>query len=147
MLQLKKIVLLLFIPMLCITTNLRAGELHIGTATADITPKLPVALGGQFNMRIAHTAAAPLAANVVALESREGDRSLEQAIMVSCDLVGIPEILLKMVRDEVHQQMPEIDVTKIFLNAIHTHTGPVLLGDNETSILASGTCRSTETIW
>jgi hypothetical protein len=46
--------------------------------------------------------------------------------MVSCDVVEIPEELLKMVRDEVHKLVPEIDVNKIFLTAIHTHTGPVL---------------------
>ena len=52
--------------------NLRAAELRIGTATADITPALPAALSGQFELRIAHTAATPLTANVVALESKPG---------------------------------------------------------------------------
>ena len=36
-----------------------------------------------------------------------------------------------MVRDEVHKQIPELDVKKIFLNAIHTHTAPVLENDLE----------------
>jgi hypothetical protein len=46
--------------------------------------------------------------------------------MVSCDVVEIPEQLLLMVRDEVHKIIPEIDERKIFMNAIHTHTAPVL---------------------
>ena len=128
-----KIVLLLFFTTLCITANSQAGELNIGTATADISPSLPVALSGQFNLRIARTAETPLTANVVALESRDGNRSLDVAIMVSCDLVGIPDKLLKMVRDEVHKQIPELDARKIFLNAIHTHTAPVLENGLESS--------------
>ena len=118
--------LVLFLTMLCFAANLRAQEMHIGTAIADITPKLPVALMGQFNLRIADTIETPLTANVIALESRDGSRSLDVAIMVSCDVVEIPEMLLNMVRDEVNKQIPEIDAKKIFLTAIHTHTAPVL---------------------
>jgi hypothetical protein len=122
----KETVFLIFLAILCITVNLKAQELSIGTSTTDITPTLPVALMGQFHLRIAKTVETPLTANVVALESRDGNRSLDAAIMVSCDLIFIPDKLLKMVRDEVHKQIPELDVTKIFLNAIHTHTAPVL---------------------
>ena len=118
--------LVLFITLLCFAAILSAQEMHIGTATADITPKLPVALMGQFNLRIADTIETPLTANVIALESREGNRSLDIAIMVSCDVVEIPEMLLKMVRAEVNKKIPEIDAKKIFMTAIHTHTAPVL---------------------
>jgi hypothetical protein len=113
--------------------NLSASELQIGTATADITPALPVALDGQFNMRIARKIATPLTANVVALESRDGNKSLDMAIMVSCDLVGIPKEVLGMVRGEVHQRLPSLDVQKIFLSAIHTHTAPVMENTEEMS--------------
>jgi hypothetical protein len=122
----KKITICLFLISMSCIINLHASELHIGTATADITPKLPVALMGQFNLRIADTVETPLTANVIALESRDGTRSIDIAIMVSCDVVEIPEMLLKMVRDEVNKQIPEIDTKKIFLTAIHTHTAPVL---------------------
>ncbi|MCE5345344.1 MAG: hypothetical protein LLG13_03500 [Bacteroidales bacterium] len=123
---LRKIVSTVIFAALFNTTNLFADELLIGVATADITPKLPVALDGQFHLRIARTIETPLTANVVALESRDGNRFLDLAIMVSCDLVGIPREVLKSVRDEVKKQLPEIDVNKIFLNAIHTHTAPVM---------------------
>jgi hypothetical protein len=116
----------LFVSTLCLAANMYAEELHIGIATADITPKLPVALMGQFNLRIADTVETPLTANVIALESRDGNRTIDQAIMVACDVVEIPEMLLKSVRDEVHRRVPEIDVQKIFMTAIHTHTAPVL---------------------
>jgi hypothetical protein len=127
--QPKQSVVGLFLLALLCLANLHAAELRIGTATADITPPLPVALNGQFALRIAYTAATPVTANVVALESREGDRSLDTAVMVSCDLVGIPNDVLAMVRDKVHKRVPNLDVNKIFLSAIHTHTAPVLEND------------------
>lgn len=122
----KKFVFLLFFTTLCLSTKLKAGELSIGTAVADITPATPVAVQGQFYLRIADTIETPLTANVIALESREGSHSLDAAIMVSCDLVIIPGKLIEMIRNEVHKQIPELDVSKIFLNATHTHTSPVL---------------------
>ena len=117
--------------------QLPATELQVGTATADITPVLPVAVTGQFNLRIARTAETPLTANVMALESREGDRSLDAAILVSCDLVGIPNEFLAQVRDQVHQRLPDLDVKKILLNGTHTHTAPVL-GNDEYPIPKEG---------
>lgn len=128
-LKLKNIVFLIFFAMLGMTVNLRAQELKIGTATTDISPKLPVALFGQFYNRIAQTADTPLKTSVIALESTKGNRSLDAAIMVSCDLLFAPDILLQNVRTEVHKQIPKLDVSKIFLNAIHTHTAPVLEND------------------
>ncbi len=133
MLQLKKIIFLLIIITSCIKVNSQNSGLYIGTATADISPKLPVALLGQFELRIAHTATTPLTANVIAMESRKGNQSVDMAIMVSCDLAKIPNTLLDLVRNRVHQQMPELDVNKIFLNAIHTHTAPVLQNNWEAS--------------
>jgi hypothetical protein len=115
--------------MLSISISMNSQELFIGKAVADITPKVPVALMGQFNLRIADTIETPLTANVIALESRNGNRSLETAIMVSCDVVEIPAKLLRMVCDEVHSRIPELDSDKIFMTAIHTHTAPVLEND------------------
>jgi hypothetical protein len=96
---------LLLIATGCIA-NLQAAELYIGTATVDITPKLPVALLGQFELRIAQKVETPLTVNVVALESREGDHSADAAIMVSCDLTEFPGKLLKMVRENVQKEIP-----------------------------------------
>lgn len=99
---------------LCCSLNSSASEIYIGKSTADISPTLPVALMGQFNLRIAHTAATPLTANVVALESREGTISLDAAIFVSCDLVYIPTPLLSLIRLEVAKQMPGFDINSLF---------------------------------
>jgi len=126
-----KTFILFVFTILWITANSQTSELNIGTATADISPVLPVALCGQMHLRIAETADTPLTANVIALESRDGGHSLDVAILVSCDIVLIPKIFLQMVRDEVHQNFPEIDVNKIILNATHVHTAPVLENDSD----------------
>ncbi len=124
-----------FLSALCLVANMSAEVLHIGTATTDITPTLPVALVGQFNLRIADTIETPLTANVVALESREENNSMDMAIMVSCDVVYIPAVYSKMVREEVKKQLPDLDVQKIFLNATHTHTAPVLENGSNSTFL------------
>lgn len=103
-----------------------AGEVYIGAVSVDITPELPVALTGQFHLRIAEKAETPLTANILVIESREGDSSKDLAIMVSCDVLYIPTDLIAQVRSEVKQKMAAIDVSKIILNATHTHTAPVL---------------------
>ncbi len=106
-----------------------AAELLFGTAVADITPVKPVAVSGQFHLRIAKTVETPVTANVIALESREEGLSCDMAIMVSCDLLYIPSEVLELIRKAVRVRLPDLDTKKIFLNGTHTHTAPVLLLD------------------
>jgi hypothetical protein len=106
-----------------------AAELLVGAAATDITPAGPVALAGQFNTRIARKVDTPLVAAAVALESREGEKSIDQAIMIGCDLVAIREGIPERFRRHVAPRMPGFDVRKIFLSATHTHTAPVTLQD------------------
>jgi hypothetical protein len=103
----------------------QAGELLVGAASADITPGQPVALDGQFELRISKKVDTPITANVLALESREGERSLDAAVMVSCDLVAVSDQLLDGVRRAVEKRVPDFDRKKLFLSATHTHTAPV----------------------
>lgn len=107
------------------SSSLTASEFLVGAASADITPDRPVALDGQFGLRISQKAATPITANVIALESREGDRSLDAAVMVSCDLVAISDGVLGKAREAVQRRLPDFDLKKMFLNATHTHTAPV----------------------
>ena len=103
-----------------------AAELHVGAATADLTPSEPVAVSGQFHLRIARKVESPVTASVIALESRDGSRALDAAVMVSCDVVGIPAEVLRLVREAVGRQLPKLETPKVFLAATHTHTAPVL---------------------
>ena len=117
------VLLLAAIPLLLTAPSL-AGQLLVGTATADITPEGPAALRGQFHLRISTKVETPLAAGVVALESRDGDKSLDAAVMVACDLVAISDDVRQMVREEVARRVPGLDPRKIFMSGTHTHTAP-----------------------
>ena len=72
----------------------RAAELHVGGATISITPDRPVALAGQMHTRIARSVESPVTATALALESRAGDKVIDQAVLVSCDLVTIDAAVL-----------------------------------------------------
>jgi hypothetical protein len=104
----------------------RATEIHIGGESVSITPDQPVALAGQMHARIAKTVESEVTATALALESRDGDRVLDQAILVSCDLVGIREGVLQKTRELVRRRLPDFDATKLLINATHTHTAPVM---------------------
>ena len=127
----------------CVATAGAGAELRVGTAVTSITPDRPIALQGQMHTRIGATVDAPLEASAVALESREGDQSLEQAIMISCDICYLPVEVVAQVRQQFHQLVPDFDVQKIFISATHTHTGPVFT-DDAYALPEEGVMRPTE---
>ena len=61
-------------------------ELYVGWAVRDIFTDEPVALLGHFNLRISDKILDPITCTALAIETRDGDKSVETAIMVSCDL-------------------------------------------------------------
>jgi hypothetical protein len=105
----------LFPALLC------SAELQVGAASVDITPNKAVALWGQFGLRLSTKPDTPLTANVVALES--GGVS---TIFVSLDLLQLPEVFVKAVREAVAKKDASINVAHVVLTATHTHTAPVL---------------------
>ena len=110
----------------------RAAELHVGGATISITPDRPVALAGQMHTRIARSVESPVTATALAPESRAGDNVIDQAVLVSCDLVTIDAAVLDRVQQRVGGRIPGLDRRKVVLNATHTHTAPVMKeGDYE----------------
>jgi hypothetical protein len=104
---------------------LPAAEFRFGAATVDITPDRPVGLDGQRNARISQRPETPISVTALALESREGDKVLDQAVIVSCDLVAIRDGILRQVRAKVQPRLADFDPRKLFLCATHTHTAPV----------------------
>ncbi len=111
----------------CVGSEGRAAELLVGGATVSITPDQPVALAGQMHTRIARKVASPATATALALESRDGDKVLDRAILVSCDLVAIRQGILDEVRQKLLKRIPEFPIDKLVLSATHTHTAPVTL--------------------
>jgi len=124
-------------------TRLSAAELWIGAATTSITPDRPVALDGHRNLRISNKVESPVTATALSLESREGSKVLDQAIMVSCDLVGIRPGILEKVREKVKPRLAGFEVGKLFRNATHTHNAPVTV-EGRYAIPESGVMKPAE---
>ena len=106
------------------TSSLPAATLHIGTAQGDMTPPKSIPLRGQFNLRLSQGVETPLAVNVVALESTDGERQLDSVIFACVDLVVVDDDLLDVVRKKIAAKDATIDVEKLVVNATHTHTAP-----------------------
>ncbi len=107
-------------------TNKDLHKLYIGWSTKSITPDKPVALAGQFETRISTEIMDPVTCTALAIETRDGSKSIETAIMISCDLVVTRGDLAEKVKDLLKKELPAFDLNKLVLNATHTHTGPVL---------------------
>jgi hypothetical protein len=121
----------------------RGADLYVGVAEANITHAQPMALWGQMHTRISKSVESPVTAQVVALESRAGDRPLDSAIMISGDIIGLPHKLLDALRKRVAERLPGFDVQKLFVNGTHTHTGPVFQ-EGDYNIPKEGVVQPTE---
>lgn len=100
-----------------------AHEFYVGTATVEITPPKPVFLQGQMGTRISTGSETPLMASILALESRDGDRSVDSALIVSLDVCSLSPQADEKIRAAVQKVLPEFDVAgKFMAAATHTHT-------------------------
>ncbi|HUS81070.1 MAG TPA: hypothetical protein VM283_07360 [Armatimonadota bacterium] len=100
-----------------------ADKVKLGWASRDITPDRPVALRGQFNLRIATRVNDPLTLTALAIEAGG-----EQAIIVSIDTCAVDQVVLDTVREALHERLPGFDPRKLFAGATHTHTAPFCSG-------------------
>lgn len=105
--------------------NFMDGNISIGWSQKDITPLKTSALVGQFRERISEYVRDPISVTALALESvDEKGRAVEQAIMLSCDLLAIDKHIQDGLRVLLAKRLPDIDCKKVFLFATHTHTAP-----------------------
>ena len=102
-----------------------AATLHIGAKSVSITPEKAVALAGQMHTRIAHEVESEVQANALAMESRDGEEVLEQAIFVACGLAYIPENVRTRAREMLGERLLDFDSGKLIISATHSHTAPV----------------------
>lgn len=115
---------LLLALLLLASPEVAAGKLHVGWAGRDITPDRPVALAGQFHKRISTGVRTRISLTALAIETKDGDRSLDQAILVSCDLVAIRDGIQDLLRKRLEGKLDGFDLRKLVLSATHTHTAP-----------------------
>ncbi len=95
------------------------NALKIGWGSADLTPAEPVSIAGQFHVRISEGVMDPVTATALAISS--GD---DGVVLVSCDLVVIPDGLLNSVRELACAGAPGLKPGNVILNATHAHTAP-----------------------
>jgi hypothetical protein len=100
----------------------QTSRLLIGWAEIDTTPDGKVDLSGQYYHRVSKGIHSRLSATALALESADK----EQAVMVSLDLAGFESAFQKELRSMLRGALPDLDVSKVILNAIHTHSAPAV---------------------
>jgi len=98
-------------------TSMAAPPLLAAYEEADITPPLGGSMPGYFKDRQAEGVLDPLKAKVLYL--RQGDESLA---LVSCDLIGMGEPLVKRIREEVARTARPAP-KQVWVHCTHTHTG------------------------
>jgi hypothetical protein len=124
----RRIAHLWLVAALLSVSGVPAAELWIGAAEADITPERPVALAGQFHVRVAPTnnILNRCKANVLALESRGSGGTAECAILIACDVCYLAGNTQQRFRAHVGDRLKGFDTDKLFLAVTHTHTGPMV---------------------
>lgn len=130
-------VLACLVPLACGAADLpptKAGALSFGWATESITPPGPVAIAGQYHTRISGDVHDPLTVTALALETRASGESLDQAIWVSCDLVGIRRRSVDRIRALLREALPDFDPRKLIVSTTHTHTAPSITDERETDL-------------
>jgi len=132
-----------FLAVVLTATSLPAAELWVGAAGTSITPDQSVALDGHRNLRMSNKVESPITATALALESRDKEKVLDQAILVSCDLVAIRDGILEKVREKVKSRLPGFDVKKLIVSATHTHNAPVTL-EGRYTLPAQGNMKPSE---
>ena len=118
---------------LAASTN-KVGELSFGWASESIVPLKPVALAGQYHTRISRESHDPITVTALALETQDPGGSVDQAVWVSCDLVGIRKRSIDRIRKLVSGSATGLDPRKVIISATHTHTAPAITDADETDL-------------
>lgn len=104
--------------------------LYAGWGMADITPRCPVALLGQFERRIASEVLHPLKCVALSLNT-EGEKPV---FWVGCDLLYCPKALT-VEAAKLLSDIPDFEESCLILSATHIHTGPFLRREHESSLI------------
>ena len=91
----------------------------IGWGRRSINPGRPVAIPGQFHLRVSLGELSPITVSALAMDNGE-----DSVIFASIDMVVCRGGLLDAVVEKLEKIAPEVPVDKIVLNATHTHAGP-----------------------
>ncbi|MBR5505411.1 MAG: hypothetical protein IKV73_03795 [Clostridia bacterium] len=95
--------------------------LKIGWSRRDVSTDKPVCIMGLFYVRVSKGVLDPITLTALTIADEN-----DYVIFVSCDLVDVRAGVLDEVRRRVAAAAPEIDTSKILMNATHTHSGPIV---------------------
>lgn len=101
---------------------------RVGVAQVDITPEHPIRLNG-FGSRRDESSGVyhRIWAKAIAVE----DESHEPALLITLDVLGIPDDLRVEIARRLHNKSG-LKPERLSITATHTHTGPMLKGANTT---------------
>lgn len=122
---------------------LAEDKLLVGWASMSITPSKAVALSGQWHTRISKSVHDPVTATALAIEGRNESGIATQAILISCDLVGVNASTQQALRERLRPKLGGFDMRKLFLHATHTHTAPEVI-EGQYEIPKEGVMQPTE---
>lgn len=102
------------------------GKLLIGWAEESLVPDKKISLAGQFFERISEFVESEITATAMAVEA-DGD----EMIIVSADMVNIPDFLMREVRQKLSEICKDFDSRKLIVAATHTHTSHTIAEKKE----------------
>ena len=114
----RRMTLRLLTCLLVLVSSSIAGELRVGAARVDITPKDGTPLGGYYKFRGSAGVLDPLYAKTIVME-KDGTH----AVIVVLDLSGTVRPIVAAARKLIQQQCG-IEGDHVLISGTHTHTGP-----------------------
>ena len=109
------------------TSQNDAGDsVLVGWASRDFTPSRASTLRGQFHVRVSKGVDDPVTVTALAFESASPGAPRQQAIVISCDIVGVSENVHSRIREALRGRLDDFDLNMLFAHATHTHSAPTL---------------------
>jgi neutral ceramidase len=108
------------------------GELRLGTASVKITPPVGIPMAGYYSRRDSEGVLDDIYAKAAVL-----DDGKTKAVMVVCDLIGLPRSIALEARRLIEEQTG-IPANNVMISVTHTHTAPVVIGASSRDESATG---------
>jgi hypothetical protein len=113
-------------------TKVAPNELRVGVAAVSITPPEGAPLAGYYRKRLSEGVLDDLFSKAIVFE-RDGAK----AAVVVCDILTLPRHVVESARKLVEQQT-DIRGPNVMIGATHSHTSPVVSGENTRDLLDGG---------
>jgi neutral ceramidase len=127
-----KRIAILIVMLLTSAMHLRADELRVGVAAVSITPPNGTPLSGYYRKRLSEGVLDDLHAKAIVFE-----QGGTKAALVVCDILTLPRHTILTARQLIETQTG-IPSANVMIAATHSHTSPVVSGENTRDALDGG---------